>query len=163
MKKTFIFLALVTSIFSLAQMAVTDVGVTLSMTEQLAKSTAQLATLEKNYEILKKSAEKLEKVNSAVNGVIDMKNIIALQREAIENANIINQHNQGDSKYDISARNSLVGGLSNINKSIDKIMNILKPGHFSMTDKERIDLLEKERSKVFMETFKTRIKANPYK
>jgi len=164
MKKIFIFLILTTSLFSSAQMAVTDVGVSMSMTEQIAKSTAQLAQLEKNYELMKKSVDKLEKINNAINGVFDMKEIIELQKEAIENVKLINEKTaHSNSKYNQESKKNLTKGLEDINKSIQRIINLLKTGYFSMSDKERIDALNQEKDKIFLQTFTTRVKAIKYK
>ncbi|CAH8295979.1 hypothetical protein EV196_11321 [Mariniflexile fucanivorans] len=161
MKKQFLLLFLFVTISNYGQMAVTDVTANETLATQLTTSTNQLAQLEKSYQVLKEAEEKYQKINSIVTSVYKIGEIIELQREAIENINIVrNNKKSADNPNLLENMNHI---LLSINQRVNTISNVLKEGFFNMSDKERIDMFKSERSAIFFQVSKTRGYANTYR
>lgn len=99
-----------------------------------------------NYELVKSNVEKIEKVNSYIGQLQLISDMIDRQQEAIKNAQqveklIKNIKNASTAK---STMNSVSNSLTAINNSAKMINKITSSGFFNMSDKERIDMLEKE-------------------
>lgn len=160
---TFLLVILTGQVFSQGAMVVTDVTANQTLSTQLATSAEQLSQLEKNYEILKSAEEKYEKINSIVTSVAKISDIIQFQEEAITNVKLImdNTRRTGKSKEKLAAY--LNNSLMTISRSVETITSVLQEGFFNMSDKERIDMFDKERHVIFTQVSKTRGMALPYK
>lgn len=161
---TLLFFALFTS-FLMAQppMVVTDVKANAQLKTQLVNSGKQLAQLQRSYELLKDAQDKYQEINSYVSSINDISDIISMQKEAIENVNLIvkNTKRKGESRELLMTYLNRI--LLDISKSVGVVSNVLSEGYFSMDDKDRIDLFQAERDRVFSLLASTRGKANPYK
>ncbi len=164
MKNLLVVLILLFTSYSFGQaMVVTDVTANQTLTTQLAKSAQQLNQLEKNYELLKSAEDKYKKINSIVTSVAKISSIIDLQKEAIENVNIVLNNSNLKGKSRTTLLNSLNQSMLSIGGSVETITNVLNEGFFNMSDKERLEMFEGERKKVLFQVGKTRGYANPYR
>lgn len=144
MKKVILTLFLVVGSFSFAQMAVIDAGANQQIAKQVTQSAAQIKQLEKSYSLMKDAQEKYQKVNGYVKQMGQLKNIIMMQKNAINNSNkILDKARKG--KFDVSG---IQNQLAQISGSIKTVQALLNNGMFNMSDSERINLLENEYSKV---------------
>ncbi|HAO14001.1 MAG TPA: hypothetical protein DDE71_00315 [Tenacibaculum sp.] len=163
MKKLIFIIFISLSINAFSQLAVTDPTANVTLKSQLVTATQQLSQLERNYQIIKEGHEKYQKVNSLVSTVSNIEEIIRLQREGIRNISLVMRHTnlKGNSKV------RLVQILKRLSHAIitktENISKIVKTGFFSMNDKERIDMFQKERNAIYTLVVKTRGYANPYK
>lgn len=149
-------------IFSQAAV-VNDVMANQSLSSQLVTSGKQLSQLERSYEILKQAQEQYKKINSVVTSVAQVGEIIDLQRESIQNVNLIlaNTKRTGKSRQNLVKHlNTLI---TTITQKSETISNVLNEGFFTMNDKDRLDLFQKERSDIFSLVVQTRGMANPYR
>ena len=142
---------------------VTDVTANKSLKLQLANSGQQLKQLEDNYAVLQDAKDKYEKVSSIVTSVFELKEIIDLQAEAIENTNLVLNNNNLKGKRLTNMLETLTKQVSSIEKHVTLIDQVLTDGFFDMTDKERVEMFESTREKVFFLTSRTRGYANPYR
>ena len=165
MKKAITFLCLIISIpfFSQGAMVVTDLTANQTLASTLTASTKQLTQLEKNYALLKSAEEKYQKINSIVTSVYSLGEIINLQKEAINNVSLVLNKTKLTGKSLSRLENVLKQTLENIAKLTGTISNVLKDGFFNMSDKERIDMFQQNRSAIFFLVSKTRGYANPYR
>ena len=104
--------------------------------------------------------EKVEKVNSYIGQLQLISDMITRQQEAIKNAQqleklVKNIKNASTAKATI---NSVSNSLTAINNSAKMINKITSSGFFNMTDKERIDMLEKENQIISFNARKIRSK-----
>lgn len=159
MKKLILLIFVGSSALCFGQMAVVDAGVNGQLATQLSTSASQLAQLEQSYELIKKTADNVEKVTSYVQSVNDIKSVIDLQKEAVNNINLI-MRNKGSQK---GVAKNLTGILQGISRHITNINKVITSGFFTMTDKERLDFFREEKSIIFSQVAKTRGMANPYK
>lgn len=144
MKKVILTLFLAVGSFSFAQMAVIDAGANQQIAKQVTQSAAQIKQLEKSYSLMKDAQEKYQKVNGYVKQMGQLKNIIMMQKNAINNSNkILDKARKG--KFDVSG---IQNQLAQISGSIKTVQALLNNGMFNMSDSERINLLENEYSKV---------------
>lgn len=144
MKKLILTLCLLVGSYSFAQMAVVDAGANQQIAKQITQSAAQIKQLEKSYSLLKDAQEKYQKVNGYIQQMGQLKNIINMQKQAINNSNkILEKARKG--KFDVS---SIKNQLAQISGSIKTVQALLNNGMFNMSDSERITLLENEYNKV---------------
>lgn len=124
----------------------------------ISNSVEQLSKLEKTVDYMKKAEEKLSRVNGYLQKVEDVQKIIDLQRKSIKEA-IRVRDKVLKMKGSQSARQytkTLSSALSAIKNSISNVNSILTNGYFSMSDKERIDFIRQERSRVFSNYIKVK-------
>ena len=148
MKRFFLLLTLLVVVNSNAQMiTVTEAPATdILLGEQIADGLKSLQVSMDNYELVKTNVERVEKVNSYVGQLQLISDMINRQQEAIKSARQVeklakNIKNASTAKATI---NSISNSLTAINNSAKMINKITSSGFFNMTDKERIDMLEKE-------------------
>ena len=148
MKRIFLLVALLASICSNAQMVtITEAPATdILLGEQIAYGLKSLQVSMDNYELVKSNVEKVEKVNSYIGQLQLISDMIDRQQKAIKNAQqveklIKNIKNASTAK---ATMNSVSNSLTAINNSAKMINKITSSGFFNMSDKERIDMLEKE-------------------
>lgn len=163
MKNSIKYIFLLITSLSFSQVVVSDVTANTTLQSQLATSTQQLTQLEKSYKLLKDAEEKYQKVNSIITSVFQIGEIVELQKEAINNVSLVMKY----TRYKGESREKLMKILNNtllaISMRLETVSTVLQGGFFSMTDKERIDMFQKERSSIFALVSKTRGYANPYR
>lgn len=173
MKKLFLLMFVVASSLSVySQAAVIDAAAQKQLTtlnasnktalaklgEQVGTAAKQLSQLEKTYETVKATAEKVEKVNSSVQSFNNMSKYISKQKEIINNINIVaNSKRQNISKKQLQ---SIVTASS---ESLKKIQSFLQDGFFNLNDKERIDLIGSENKKLEINLIRSKLYANSVK
>ncbi|MFK7102226.1 hypothetical protein V3471_14750 [Flavobacterium oreochromis] len=135
-----------------AQIPVTDSAANGTLTSQLTTATTQLTQLYKTYDLIKETAEKVEKVNNAVKSVQNIGKLISMQSEAIKNTKKIMQYSNG--RLSSPMIRQLNRSLSTINRSISVIQSTLSNSFFNMNDKERMEIAELEKNKVFIQSVK---------
>lgn len=114
--------------------------------EQITDGLANLQVTMDNYELVKSNVEKVEKVNSYIGQLKLISDMIDKQQEAIQAAQEI-QRKVKSIKNVATAKSTIQSvskSLEMINNSTKMINKITTNGFFNMTDKERIDMLEKE-------------------
>lgn len=172
MKKLILLLALTITGIIHAQIPVTDVATngqlgllntTTSsaygkMAEQVVTAAKQLSQLEKTYNTVKATADKVEKVNDAVQGYNDVEKFISKQKEIIRNVSLVTS-----SKKSTVSRTQLQNILNTSSASIKKIQDFLSDNLFNLNDKERIDLVTAENKKLELSLMRSRIYANSVK
>ncbi|OXA65326.1 hypothetical protein B0A67_24475 [Flavobacterium aquidurense] len=172
MKKLILLLALAITGTIHAQIPVTDVATngqlgllnttTASsygkMAEQVVTAAKQLSQLEKTYNTVKATAEKVEKVSDAVQSYNDVDKFISKQKEIIKNVGLVT-----NSKKSTIPRNQLQNILNTSSSSIKKIQEFLSDNVFNMNDKERIDLVTAENKKLELSLMRSRMYANSVK
>lgn len=158
-----IFMFITSLIYSQGAMIVSDVTANQTLASQLTSSGKQLAQLEKSYKLLKDAEKKFQKVNSIVTSVYKVKDIIDLQTEAIENIKLVLKNTNLKGKKRERLVKTLTNNLVSITRRVSIVTDVLQDGFFDMTDKERIDMFDKERRAVFTLMAKTRGYANAYK
>ena len=148
MKKIIVFLGIMYGSLLHAQMVtVTEAPATdILLSEQITDGLANLQITMDNYELVKSNVEKVEKVNSYIGQLKLISDMIDKQQEAIRSAQKVHNllekvKNQSTVKTTL---NSVSKSLESINSSAKMVNKITSNGFFNMTDKERIDMLEKE-------------------
>lgn len=144
MKKLLLISALIISVFSFAQIPVTDATANSQLALQVTNAGKQLTQLENTYKALKKANEKFQQVNGFVQQAGHLQNIINEQKQAIKAANQLVRM-AGKRKLNM---NGVSQNLSMISGSIKTVQALLRNGVFQMNDSERLDRLEKEYDKV---------------
>lgn len=123
-----------------------------NMSTQISNTTQQINQLEKSLEYMKKAQETLNKVNGYVRDVSSITEITGMYKQAVSIASRVRTDAQRIKNPNTKKRvltnvsqllNSLSNGVSFVNK-------ILTNDFFKMTDKERLDLLNTERRKIFI-------------
>ena len=148
------------SIFMNAQMGVPqtvyDPTASANMGKQIQASASQLTQLEKTVEYMKKAEEKMQQVNGYVRDMVDLKKIVVMQKNSLENATKVQQR-IGKIKNP-TIRKGIIDDTTNslreISNSIIFINKILSSGFFSMSDTERMEWIKKQRDKVFINYLK---------
>lgn len=148
MKKIMVLLSFMWGSLLHAQMiTVTEAPATdILLGEQITDGLANLQVTMDNYELVKSSVEKVEKVNAYIGQLKLISDMIDKQQEAIQAAQEI-QRKVKSIKNVATAKSTIQSvskSLEMINNSTKMINKITTNGFFNMTDKERIDMLEKE-------------------
>lgn len=129
-----------------------DPAAAANMGKQIATSAEQLNQFQKSLEYLKKAEDKLNQVNGYVRNMKDLNDIKNMYAESISMSQKIRV---GIPRMkNVRAQKLMTSNVTNIvtslNDSINFITKILSSNFFSMTDTERMDLIKKEKSKVFL-------------
>lgn len=144
MKQLLTLVTLFLAQFVFSQMAVTDIGATAQLAQQVNTSVRSLAQLENTYKTLQKANDRVQQVNGFVQQAGHFQNIINKQKQAIKSANELLQLSK--------KRNLNLAGVNEnlrmISGSIKTVQALLKNGVFQMNDSERFDRLDKEYQKV---------------
>lgn len=154
MKKLFLLIVIFISGISFAQIPVTDATANANLGIQISKSTEQLTQLQKSYQLMKEGYEKYKKVNSYVQQMGQLQNIINYQRQAIRNANLALKKARGG-KFSVR---DIETNLRQISGSVKTVQAILNNNMFNMTDGERIQVMENELKKVKTANAEIRVK-----
>jgi hypothetical protein len=160
MKKLITSILLVNALLGFSQMVVNDPGANAALTSQLATSAQQLKQLEESYSILQKNAERLDKVTSVISSINNIEQIIAYQKEATGNVQLIMKNSKGNNTIIFRSMNKV---LQDISKNVNLINKVLKGGFFSMSDKERIDYFDNIKRDIIFNLGKTRMYSAKYK
>jgi hypothetical protein len=172
MKKLLLLIAMIITGTMQAQIPVTDVatngqlgllnsttsGTYGKMAESVVTAAKQLSQLEKTYNTVKATADKVEKVNSAVQTYNDVDRFISKQREIIKNVSLVT-----NSRKSTVSRTQLQNIINSSSQSIKKIQDFLSDNLFSLNDKERIDLVTGENKKLELSLMRSRMYANSVK
>lgn len=172
MKKLLLLLAMTITGTMHAQIPVTDVASNgqlgllnsttsstyAKMSEQVISAAKQLSQLEKTYNTVKATAEKVEKVNNAVQSYNDVEKFISKQKEIIKNVSLVTS-----SRKSTIPRGQLQNIINTSSASINKIQEFLSDNIFSLNDKERIDLVTAENKKLELSLMRSRMYANSVK
>ena len=114
--------------------------------QQITDGLTNIQVAMDNYELVKSNVEKVEKVNAYIGQLKLISDMIDKQQEAIQAAQAIQK--KVKSIKNVSTAKSTIQSVSNsleaINNSTKMINKITTNGFFNMSDKERIDMLEKE-------------------
>lgn len=153
MKKQIIKVAMVLlPVCGFSQMVVHDPVQEANMAQQISNSSQQVVQMEKSLEYMQKSAEKLNKVNSYLRNLQDLEKITRLYKESISLAqkarNNVSKIKGANSQR--QAINDIAGIISSLEQGIRFVSQILSNDFYSMTDKDRMDLINKERRKILM-------------
>lgn len=118
--------------------------------EQITDGLANLQVTMDNYELVKSNVEKVEKVNAYIGQLKLISDMIDRQQEAVQSAQQVQKmlKNVKNVSTVKSALNSVSKSLESINNSAKMVNKITSSGFFNMTDKERIDMLEKENQNI---------------
>ena len=126
--------------------------------EQVINAAKQLSQLEKTYNTVKATADKIEKVNRAVQSYNDLDKFITKQKEIIKNISLVSS-----SRRSTISRTQLQKILNTSSESIKKIQDILSDNIFNLNDKERIDLVSAENKKLEINLMRSKVYANSIK
>ncbi|RNA63942.1 hypothetical protein D1631_00075 [Chryseobacterium nematophagum] len=137
-----------------AQIPVTDATTNANLGLQLSQSAKQLTQLQNTYKLMKQGHEQYKKINGYVQQMGQLKNIIHLQRQAIDNANLCAKKAKGG-KFSLR---DIETNLSQISGSIKTVQALLQNNMFNMNDGERIQIMEKELDKVKTANAEIRVK-----
>lgn len=144
MKQLLTLVTLFLAQLTFSQMAVTDIGATAQLAQQVNTSVRSLSQLENTYKTLQKANDRVQQVNGFVQQAGHFQNIINKQKQAIKSANELLQLSK--------KRNLNLAGVNEnlrmISGSIKTVQALLKNGVFNMNDSERFDRLDKEYQKV---------------
>lgn len=139
-------------IFSNAQLSgvVYDPTNATNMKTQISTSGKQLAQLQKSVEYMKKASDRLNKVSGYIRDMRDLQDISKMYKESIS---MVTKIRNNISKIKSNSRKKIIlndvqDALSTINESVGFINKILSNDFFSMSDKDRMELINEERSKI---------------
>lgn len=127
-----------------------------NMSAQIENTRQQISQLDKSLEYMQKAEDKLSTVSGYLRDMEDLKKISHMYQESISLA----QKLRGDINKVKSPRmkkyyvTTITDCISSLQGSVSFINKVLSSNFFKMTDKERMDLIEKERHKVFMKRSK---------
>lgn len=144
------------------QMVVNDATANITLNSQLATASKQLVSMQQTYDAIKGASDKIEEVNDYVNSLTMAKSIYEHQKEIIENVNYINSKIKKIDNSD-NITDKLSGVLTVLSDTMLELSKVTTNGFFNMTDKDRIDMIEKLQKKVFGLTLTTRKYAFPYR
>lgn len=153
MKKQIIKVAMVLlPVCGFSQMVVHDPVQEANMAQQISNSSQQVVQMEKTLEYMQKSAEKLNKVNSYLRQIKDLEKITRLYRESISLAQKAraNVYRMKGKKRPQQAMKNIAGIISSMEEGIRFISQVLSSDFYNMTDKDRIDLIDKELGKILV-------------
>lgn len=153
MKKQVVKMAMILlPICGFSQMVVHDPVQEANMAQQITNSSQQVVQMEKSLEYMQKSAEKLNKVNSYLRNLRELKEITELYRECLSLTQQArtNVYKMKDKQIQKMSIDKIARTISEINDGINFINQILSNDFYSMTDKDRIDLIDRERRKILM-------------
>ena len=150
-KQIFKIAVLLLPVLEYSQMVVTDPTQAANMSTQIQATTQQIAQLDKSLEYMKKTSDAVTKVSGYVRDLKELKEISDLYKEAIS---LSKQARQKLSKKRPATQkriaDDILSILSTLNQSITFVNKIMANNFFSMSDKERVELLREERSKILM-------------
>lgn len=166
MKILFFYILLLSSSIITAQLPVTDVATSTQLTDlnlnqkasnttlasQLSTAGSQLTQLEKTYEQIQKASDKIEKVNDAIKSVDNVETFIKQQKEIIRNINIVGK--SGKKNVNFEKAQFVLNSASRI---VSNVQNILSDGFFNLNDKERVDLLDKQKKEMAVNLVRSRL------
>jgi len=123
-----------------------------NMSTQISNTTQQINQLEKSLEYMKKAQKTLNEVNGYVRDVSSITEITQMYKQAISIASRVRTDaqrikNPNTRKRVLTNVSQLLTSLSN---GVSFVNKILTNDFYKMTDKERLDLLNTERRKVFI-------------
>lgn len=157
MKKIVFILGILLPMFSYSQLTpggsvVYDPTQAANMSTQISNSATQIKQLEKSLEYMKKASQKLEQVNDYLRDIEDLKQISKMYKESFSIAQKIRTNLPKIKNPELRAYyiNEVTSSLSSINNSVTFINKILTSKFFSMSDKDRMDLIKKEKHKIFL-------------
>lgn len=121
----------------------------MNMTTQIQNTTTQINQLEKSLEYMQKAEEKVSEVSGYLRDLEDLKIILKKQKYCIDAAKKIRQ-NIGKTSIENQrvVLSSVSHSLGRIHSSVSFINKILTSNFFKMTDKDRMDLIDREKGKV---------------
>lgn len=145
----------VTDVSTGAQLTALNTSTTLgnsTLASQLSTAGSQLAQLERTYEQIQKASDKIEKVNEAIKSVETIQTFITQQKEIISNVNLIMKSGKSNINY---KKTQFV--LQSASSIVKKVSNILSDNFFNLNDKERVDMLEKEKKQMAINLVRSRL------
>jgi hypothetical protein len=150
-KQIFKIAVLLLPVFGYSQMVVTDPTQAANMSTQIQATTQQIVQLDKSLEYMKKASDAVTKVSGYVRDLKELEEIAELYKEAIS---LSKQARQKLSKKRPATQkriaDDIINILSTLNQSITFINKIMSNNFFAMSDKERVELLREERSKILI-------------
>lgn len=167
--KKFVFMGLLFSNLIIAQIPVTDAATGAQLTalntqstisnqnlaQQLSTAGSQLTQLQQTYKQIKEISDKVEEVNSAIESYKKVEELIAMQKEGLENLNDYIKNTEAlKGKVDEKKVEAIIGKFSKILIDVNKV---IQNGIFNMNDKERVDYMDKRKLEVTNELLKTRM------
>lgn len=145
----------VTDVATNGQLAALNVNTATSnstLASQLSTAGNQLAQLERTYDQIQKAADKIEKVNDAIKSVEKIETFIVQQKEIISNVNIIMKSGKDNVNY--KKAQFILSSAGNI---VNNVTKILSDNFFNLNDKERVDLLDKEKKELAVNLVRSRL------
>ncbi|PXW07095.1 hypothetical protein C8D70_12310 [Chryseobacterium sp. CBTAP 102] len=145
-----------TSIY--AQLVVSDPGVETAMAQSIAMSQQQLTKTEnlinkqeEQIRVLKQMKEKVERVNGVLRDMQELRDILKMQKESIKIATSVKGRLSefSTAEFQKNALNTISVCLNNLTNTLVFIQKLTSNNFFSMTDKERIDLVREQKSQAF--------------
>lgn len=129
-----------------------DPAAAANMGKQIATSAEQLNQFQKSLEYLKKAEDKLNQVSGYVRNMEDLNEIKEMYAESISMTSKIRAQlpRIKNPNTKILVTSQLTDIVKNLNGSINFITKILSSNFFSMSDKERMELIDEERSKILI-------------
>lgn len=129
-----------------------DPAAAANMGKQIATSAEQLNQFQKSLEYLKKAEDKLNQVSGYVRNMEDLNEIKEMYAESISMTSKIRAQLPSikNPNTKILVTSQLTDIVKNLNGSINFITKILSSNFFSMSDKERMELIDEERSKILI-------------
>lgn len=121
-----------------------------NMATQIKNTSTQISQLDKSLELMKKASDKLEKVNGALRDIEELAEIKSLYELTMKYANMIRKDVgkvKSKRRREIIIR-KVTNSIGVVQNSLSFVNKVLSSNFFSMSDKDRIDLLAQEKSKI---------------
>ena len=126
-----------------------------NLAQQLSTAGSQLTQLQQTYQQIKEISDKVEEVNNAIESYKKVEELIAMQKEGLENLDDYIKNTQAlKGKVDEKKVEAIITKFSKILIDVNKV---IQNGIFNMNDKERIDYMDKRKQEVTTELLKTRM------
>lgn len=121
----------------------------MNMTTQINNTATQINQLEKSLKYMEKAEEKLSKVSGFLRDVEDLRRILDLHKRCFEGAKKarIYAGTLNPQRQRIVVDN-ITNSLKSANSSVTLINKVLTNNFFHMSDKDRMDLIARERVRV---------------
>ncbi|OPC67976.1 hypothetical protein BAZ12_15625 [Elizabethkingia miricola] len=158
MKKVLIIIGFVGFALAKSQVVVSDPGVQMALEKSIAISNSELtktiSILDKQtgqLELLGKMKDKVDKVNSVVGDMQEIRDIVTMQKESIATAVRIKSRLSDfkTNEFKKVALNDISNSLSTLSRTLQFVQKVLTSNFFSMSDKERMDIIRDQKTQAF--------------
>jgi hypothetical protein len=159
MKKVLLIIGFVGFALAKSQVVVSDQGVQMALEKSIAilnsELTKTISILDKQtgqLELLGKMKDKVDKVNSVVGDMQEIRDIVTMQKESIATAVRIKSRLSDfkTNEFKKVALNDISNlPLSTLSRTLQFVQKVLTSNFFSMSDKERMDIIRDQKTQAF--------------